>query len=360
MKKILILSLVWMICTIANAQTFHAIVFCNTIDRSIGQSMSVELSNVARNFGILEKLLEEDYLFNITLVDGNHCTAQNIQNLLKGMRIEPDDVVFTFYGGHGSHAPNNAEDPWPQLCMNTSDQSKWIPLALIDKWVAMKNPRLRIIMANCCNVVDDRVTIKPMWATDERATKLDGLDAETFRKLFRHKGNIMITSSKLGQYSWCNSYGGCFTNQFWESMNKLGKGQISPDWNSLMSSAGREISINTDRGIVKQTPYYKIDIAGISDDNSTIIHRENTLSTLLSMLVDKKQSQDKRLAMIPDIMSKYFNGRSKVITVASDMTTMIEYEDAIDFLHRICLSPYISGITILNDDMQNLKVHELR
>ena len=32
--------------TIANAQTIHTIVFCNTIDQSIGQSMSIEFLNM--------------------------------------------------------------------------------------------------------------------------------------------------------------------------------------------------------------------------------------------------------------------------------------------------------------------------
>lgn len=361
MKRTVILSFLSALCLIVNAQTFHAIVFCHTTDRNIGQSMGVELSNVVRNFSILENLLEDDYLFQITPIDGNNCTAQNIRTLLNEIQIGPKDVVFTFYGGHGSHAPNNEDDPWPQLCMNTpGDQSKWVPLALIDKWVAQKNPRLRVIMANCCNVVQNGVTIKPMWANDERATSLEGLNAEAFRKLFSEKGNIMITSSKLGQYSWCNPYGGMFTNQFWEAMNKLGKGQISPDWNSLMESAGKELNVNTREGLVKQTPLYKINLSGAHTPRGGDTPSNTTLSGILAKLVDKNINQDTRLAMIPEILSRFFKQNSKIITVASDMTTMVEYEDAADFLRRICLSPYISGISILNDDYHNLKVHELR
>ncbi len=365
MRHLSLLLLYGIISILSNAQTFHAIVFCNTIDRSIGHSMSVELNNVTRNFGILENLLEDDYLFQITSIDGSQCSRKNIQSLIDGMRISPEDVVFVFYGGHGSHAPNNSEDPWPQLCMNTSDQSQWLPLALVDKWVAQKNPRLRIIMANCCNVAQDGVTIKPMWVNDERATKLDGLNAMAFSKLFAQTGNVMVTSSRLGQYSWCNPYGGMFTNQFWGAMEKLGRGHINPDWDSLMADAGREISVNTkDMGIVKQTPYYRVNLHTNGPvpppGGNTIPPANNTLSGSIAKLVDKRIAQDTRLAMIPGIMSRYFNPGSKVITVASDMTTMVEYEDAADFLHRICLSPYISGIALLNDDRQNLKVHELR
>lgn len=367
MKRLILLFAVLATYIFAGAQTFHAIVFCNTIDRSIGQSMSVELANVSRHFGVLQNLLDDDYLFIITSIDGNRCTASNIQSIINEMNVGPDDVVFTFYGGHGSHAPNNANDPWPQYCMNTGDQSKWLPMALVDKWVAQKNPRLHITMANCCNVAQEGVTIKPMWANDSRATKLDGYDAAAFRKLFGYKGSVMVTSSKLGQYSWCNPYGGMFTNQFWASMDKIGRGNINPDWNSLMTSAGKEISVNTDRGVVPQTPYYKINIQSGNGGNGGGNARrdnnrphDNSLSDMLARLLDKSVAQDTRLALIPDILSKFFNSSSKVITVASDMSTMVDYEDASDFLHRICLSPYISGISLLNDDKQNLKVHELR
>ena len=368
MKKIIIFALLQTVLLCANAQTFHAIVFCNTSDRSIGESMSVELANVSRNLGVLERLLEDDYLFEITRIDGPNCTGANLRQIINAMEVGPDDVVFTFYGGHGSHAPNNAEDPWPQYCMNTGDQSKWIPMAQVEKWIAQKNPRLRIIMSNCCNKEQEGVTIKPMWANDERATRLDGLNANAFRKLFSSKGCVMSTSSKLGQYSWCNQYGGLFTNQFWAAMQQLGEGKIQPDWNSLLRVASADLYANTENGRVTQTPYYKVSLSngngnggGSGATRRPPVNNDNeTLNQALSKLVNKSIDQDSRLSMIPTIMRKFFNSSSKVITIASDMTTGVDFEDAEDFLRRICLSPYVSGITLLNDDTNMLKVHELR
>lgn len=133
MKKIIIFALLQTVLLCANAQTFHAIVFCNTSDRSIGESMSVELANVSRNLGVLERLLEDDYLFEITRIDGPNCTGANLRQIINAMEVGPDDVVFTFYGGHGSHAPNNAEDPWPQYCMNTVTKANGY------QWLKSKN-----------------------------------------------------------------------------------------------------------------------------------------------------------------------------------------------------------------------------
>lgn len=322
--------------------------------------MAVELSNVSKNFGILENLLEDNYYFSITRIDGNNCTKENIKNIIDELDVEPQDVVFTFYGGHGSHAMNNEEDPWPQFCMNTSDERKWLPMALVDKWVSAKNPRLSIVMANCCNKEQNGVSVKPMWANDDRATKLDGLNAEAFVKLFNAKGRVMSTSSKLGQYSWCNPYGGLFTNQFWAAMQKLGEGKINPDWESLLNEASAELTIRTNDGTVKQNPYYKTYLNGKTTTKHIDKDKTNTLTAAISKLVDKSINQETRLAMIPDILNKHFKANSKVISVASDMTTNVDLEDAPDFLRRICLSPYIKGIAILNDNPLYLKVHELR
>ena len=86
MKKIIIFALLQTVLLCANAQTFHAIVFCNTSDRSIGESMSVELANVSRNLGVLERLLEDDYLFEITRIDGPNCTGANLRQIINAMK----------------------------------------------------------------------------------------------------------------------------------------------------------------------------------------------------------------------------------------------------------------------------------
>lgn len=179
-------------------------------------------------------------------------------------------------------------------------------------------------------------------------------------KLFNAKGRVMSTSSKLGQYSWCNPYGGLFTNQFWAAMQKLGEGKINPDWESLLNEASAELTIRTNDGTVKQNPYYKTYLNGKTTTKHIDKDKTNTLTAAISKLVDKSINQETRLAMIPDILNKHFKANSKVISVASDMTTNVDLEDAPDFLRRICLSPYIKGIAILNDNPLYLKVHELR
>ncbi len=367
MKKYITFLAICISCLAIHAQTFHAIIFCNTIDESIGASMGVEYANLGRHFSLLEKALEDEYVFNIIKLDGPNCSRTNLKAIIDELEVGPDDVIFTYYGGHGSHADNNSSDPWPQFCMNTGfeNQSNWVPMALLDKWISGKNPRLRVIMANCCNVIQSETTIKPMWASEGRSTPMDGINGNNFKKLFSAKGNVMATSSELGQYSWCRSdIGGIFTNFFLNSLVEVGKGQVTPDWNALLSKVKKE----TDNCPIQdmygkkwsQNPYYKVNLSNAEPrprvDND---RRPNSLESELNQIVNKSIPQEQRLRMINTVAGKYLAGK-KIVTIAADMKTAVDYEDPVDFLRRICLSDYISAMSVLSEGNTIVKVHELK
>lgn len=355
-----------------SAQTFHGIVFCNTIDESIGESMKVDMHNMSDKLQTLQTLLEEDYACEFKMFDGNSCTRANLKSYIEGMDVGSDDVIFTFYGGHGSHAENNASDPWPQYLMNSGfeNQGNWIPMAEFAKWVRAKGARLSIITSNCCNKEQSGTTIKPLWADDGRATKLDNLDADKFRKLFAAKGYVMATSSKLGQYSWCNGYGGLFTCDFIDVLDMVGKGQIAPDWEAVLKKvyemcSAREIRTREYPYTAVQNPYYKVSVNGEKhkDDGDGTVRPPKANTTLIDALgkiTDKSISEDTRIDMIDGIISKYFDSGATVITVGNDMETQFAEETVRDFLRRICLSPAIKGVNILNESRTLLRVHEIR
>lgn len=345
-------------------QTLRAIVFCNTIDESIGQSMKVEFNNVVNQIQSLNALL--DYDFQLEILDGPKCTRANLKSIIDKMEVNPEDVVLTFYGGHGSHAENNEDDPWPQYCMNSGfeNQGNWVPMAELEKWVAAKNPRLRIILSNCCNKEQSGTTIKPLWADGGRSTSLNGLNANHYKKLFSVSGCVMSTSSKLGQYSWCNMYGGIYTNDFWTVMNMVGKGQVAPDWESVLDKvyeicSSREIRTNEYPYKAVQNPYHKVELGNNPKIDKKDGHNLNPLSRALEKLVDKRISQDERLDMIPEILKQFFEYDSQVMTYGNDMKTAVDLEDASVFLRRICLSSDIRQINILNRSSNLLEVHEV-
>lgn len=351
----------------ANAQTLHTIVFCNTIDQSIGQSMSIEFLNMKNQVRTWAGLI--DYDEDHHELDGRNCTRANLKAVIDDMDVDADDVILTFYGGHGSHAENDP-DPWPQYCMNSGfeNQGNWVPMALVQKWIEAKNARLSIIISNCCNVVQGATTKKPLWAMGGDYTRLDGINSKNYKALFAAKGLVMATSSKVPEPSWCGvPQGGLYTCDFIQAMKLVGTGVVSPDWDSVLNKAyelcaNRDI-VDRDGQHHKQHPYQKFYSRGGSvppSDTPRPRVDSDPLGQVLLDIVNKDKDQSVRLSMIPGIVNKYFSVYNKVMTVGTDMETAVDYEDPADFLRRICLSPYIKQVNIVNKQGGILIVHEVR
>lgn len=361
---------VWAFCCLTiKAQTLHTVVFCNTIDESIGRSMSIEFLNMKNQVKTWAGLI--DYDEDNHELDGMHCTRANLKSIIDQMDVDEDDVILTFYGGHGSHAENDP-DPYPQYLMNSGfeNQGNWVPMATLRKWVEAKGARLSIIISNCCNVVQKATTKKPLWAMGGDYTSLDNLNADNYKRLFAAKGLVMATSSKVPEPSWCGiPYGGLYTCDFIQAMKLVGTGSVAPDWNSVLDKAyslcaARDI-VDRDGQHHRQHPYQKFYPNGKSNPvppAPPVDRRKDSdpLGQVLLNLVNKSTDQSKRLAMIPNIVSSYFGSYSKVMTIGTDMETVVEYENPQDFLRRICLSPYIKQVNIVSKDGGMLTVHEIR
>lgn len=232
MKKAIITAAFAAVAALAGAQTIHSIVFCHTTDASIGRPMTTEMANLKKQIGVIESCLD-DYAAERTFLDGPMCTRENLKKVIDEMEIEEEDIVLTFYGGHGAHAANDS-DPWPQYCMNVptaAGQNSWVPMALLANWLKAKptQPRLTVILSNCCNSVSPMVTRKPLWAMGGDYTSLDNIKPENIRTLFSGKGVVMMTSSRVPEPSWCNDMtGGLFTTDFVEVLDRVGKGSVAP------------------------------------------------------------------------------------------------------------------------------------
>ena len=362
-RIVLFVTITFSFSALSKAQTLHAIVFCNTIDESIGESMKVDFSNMRNQLNILVGAIEYDKDF--TFLDGPTCTRDNLKLIIDQMDVEEDDVILTFYSGHGSHAPNNETDPWPQYCMNTGfeNQGNWVPMASLAKWVMEKTPRLSIILSNCCNSIQRGTTAKPLWAMGGDYSVLDERKAENLKKLFSAKGLVMATSSKLDEYSWCGSMGGLFTNDFVQALDMVGSGKLSPDWGALLKKAEDLCvahDIIHDGTRYKQHPYYKID----SNPGSMPRGVDNPKSNdpLDQMLIDLlAKDRTTRLSVIPSMLgSNHFGKYREILTVGTDLETVVEHEKPNDFLRRISLSPYIKQVNIIREESGDLIVHEVR
>lgn len=348
------------------AQTVHAIIACNTIDSSIGVGMTSDMKNVRNAIQIIVSTLDCEYEEQV--FDGPVCTKENVTNYINNMDVERDDVIIFFYGGHGTHAMDNANDPWPQMCMNTNIESLFMPVASVDKLLSAKQPKLRIILTNCCNKEQSGVSVKPLYAQSAGSTMQSDYNAAAFKKLFlESKGKVMMTSSKLGQYSWCGANGGLFTNYLLDVLDAVGMDKLNADWKTVCEAThDKTLACNSLPGGAKQEPYYLVKTNESPDGGKGHGRNPNTsnLFNALQVLVNHDLSKDQRLGKISDIQNKYFSYNAHVVTVGRNGTSKIMYEDVADFLRRLALSDNIKQINVLegNNTGQNsiITVHEVR
>lgn len=217
-------------------QTLHAIVICN--EAVSDEYMEVEKRNVLNHIQMLCDLLE--YELNLQYWNSPDCTREKLKTVIDEMEVKPKDVVLTFYCGPGV---NDGSTLWPQYLMTTGFEPNWVKMTELKRWVEMKNPRLCIVLSDCCNrrlstnssKVEDQANykdteMKPLWDGKETS-----LNAEHYKKLFSVNGCIMSTSSKLGQNSWIDKQGGIYTQMLWRVMSLVGEGHVAPDWESVLN-----------------------------------------------------------------------------------------------------------------------------
>ena len=366
-KVTLVATLLFAVMPYSYSQTVHAIIACNTIDSSIGVGMTSDMKNMRNAIQLIISMLDCEY--DEKVFDGNSCTKANITNYINQMDIASgDDIVIFFYGGHGTHAFNNASDPWPQMCMNTNIESLFMPVASVEKLIAAKNPKLMIILTNCCNKEQSGVTIKPLYAQSAGPTIQSDYNAEAFRKLFLgSKGKVMMTSSKLGQYSWCGGYGGLFTNYLLEVLDGVGMNRIPADWKSVCKEThDKTLACRNLPGGAVQEPYYEVSAGGNSNPVPPVppVPSTDGLFKALQILLNKDFTVAQRLGHIASIKDKFFTADAHVVTVGRNGTSKIMYEDVSDFLRRLALSNKIKQINVLEGNNQGknsiITVHEVR
>lgn len=356
-------------CGIGHAQTLHALVACVTDDERIGKGAICNMQNMSNLIQNIAAVLEIE--FNGIQFEAKDCTKANVKDWINSIDVEPEDIVFFFYSGHGGRALNDA-DPFPQMCMNNpARQDLYMPVSHVDSLLAAKNPNLRIIITECCNSEHAGIKVKNLFSmsTDEY-TRLSSYDYDALKKLFIDtKGKVEITSSKAKEYSWMTDSGGIFVGNFIDAFNAATKDKtIDPNWNTIFKKAHDETfakPIYKDGETYYQEPYAEINPeVKRRDVKQRDEYEVGDLFESLQTLVNKKESVENRLAKIPEVKRRHFESNAKVMTIGANGNTVVDYEDVDVFLRRITLSPYITQINVLNGHNNGknsvIKIHEVR
>ena len=359
LRLFLILSAICVSWQGASAQRIHEILFCNTIDSSIGKSVEVDNDRALDEIGCIGGYIGYEVVEYV--YQGKDCTRQNLMNVLNSLNCSNQDIVFFYYSGHGVHANTNYEDKLPQMCMNTNIQNQFVAVHEVDEILAKKNPKLRIIMTDCCNSIDQSGIVQPKegLAMERGITVIKGNDQANYRKLFAEpRGSVIVTSSKLGQSSLGNDVlGGWFSYVFWNLLLKeCTNSTTTPTWNSLMEKAQKNTLEMTARVSHDQEPYYVIDLNGHSSAASTTTTTATTqeepssVSHAIGRLL-KETSMSERKKQADALRKEYFgNGQEATfITVGRNLKTVVDYEDLDAYLERLIANKKIVRINVIKE-----------
>ena len=88
-------------------------------------------------------------------------------------------------------------------------QNKGIDFAEIQEILKKKNPRFLLAMVDCCNsVIPDSYAPQLMHAKEIKAASRELLEQNYQRLFLEQRGHIFVSSSSVGEYSWCSLFQG--------------------------------------------------------------------------------------------------------------------------------------------------------
>lgn len=331
------------------SQTFHAIIFADTNDEKIGKSVMEDLQNIATLMSMIHT--ENSYMLKEYYYWGNDCNNANLTKVLQNLLCNQEDVVFFYYSGHGTRSLDD-NSKFPQMCLGSKSEKDYMPLYRVEEIIAKKNPKFRIIMADCCNSFSPYVSPKSDYGKGKTVIKSES--ATALKTLFgQTEGSIIVASSKAGETSVAWEEGGAFTYCFIFELLKMIEGTSSPVvWNTLLENT-RTTALNATTGRMNtgQTSIFNINIDHVNINNETEIDVPRSNNPFISALIkmaDNGGTELNRINMAQPTLTKYFISPKAIVeTYSQNGRTMLSRETALEFLERVGTSYKLINFSII-------------
>jgi Caspase domain len=183
-------------------------------DSSLGDSVTRDVA--ALGGALRSAFIAHPRLVQLHVLTSSHATAAAIESFLKDLNSGPDDTLLVFFSGHGEVRPEVGH----VLNFTNPDEKgrKILPRDDLLGLMKAKNPRLIVLLTDCCSTIRQRHV-----APAPRAPGLGGPPkwAVAGCLLLQHRGVVDITASCPGQPAWPNSLGigGLFTESLVELLD---------------------------------------------------------------------------------------------------------------------------------------------
>ena len=168
------------------------------------------------------------------LID-NDLTIREFEKWLTQQRVQPDDVLFFYFTGHGFRT-DKSPSIWPNLYLPSKKESL-ASHSLINK-ILQKGAGLSIILTDCCNNVLSIGEPLPFFSSLHIKKVRHHKNLLSYKKLFsKSKGVIIASGSRPGKKAYADTFkGGFFTEEFLKSLkSELSKSK--PCWRHILKKA---------------------------------------------------------------------------------------------------------------------------
>ncbi|GAA4825903.1 caspase family protein [Algivirga pacifica] len=337
--------------TTLKAQTFHAIMFADTADPSIGSScltdyerMEVEFATIANANGMKIKRYFHE---------GTSFTKETIQKVLKEeLACGPNDVVYFYYTGHGARSADD-QSKWPQLSLGLrKTNASHYPLAFVNDLIKEKNPKFSIVMADCCNEVIKGLSVKKARGGVSIVEDIDE-SFDVYENLFLlPKGNIIVTSSSPGEQALGNDKGGIYTNSFLEALQKSVIMATPVTWDGLMNDA-KKMTMERSASEKMFTPQFEINLEEeqpeelVAEVEPKVVKQEEPLTPMemIAQLYDYNKSRGERIRLLSKVLNDVFaSPNARIQVFGLDGNTMLDRYTAADFVKKLATSTNLARV----------------
>lgn len=230
LKLLTIAAVLFTAVSALSAQTLHFLVIADTGDRSIGESVAVDVSNMQKKAREISQAT--GMRLNLRTIVSPEFNSNSVLQSVQSLNPGPNDTVFFYYSGHG-YRTRETRTKWPMIY--TKQPQPGVEFQKVIDILDKKNPRLVVALGDLCNSYSDQ----SMGSSNSRA--FAEIEVDNYKKLFLNfSGRVYATSSKPGQYSFALENGGAFTIQW---LQALGNELRAPDpnWKRLMAVGTRSM-----------------------------------------------------------------------------------------------------------------------
>lgn len=207
----------------------HIVVFGDTGDASIGSAVGTDINLFDRlTHDIQQAVQSEGVKCSIYKFVGSKCSPSNLNSFFNDFACEGDIVLF-YYNGHGGRSHSD-KSKFPRMCLGSHYANEWVKISDLIEKIKSKNPRLQVLITDCCNSYYDRKGIQ-----DYQSAPSDSKGSGAgLKKLFlKSTGSMCITAASPGEYGWCTTAGSYMTLEALSAFKAMDEQGESATWDKL-------------------------------------------------------------------------------------------------------------------------------